>query len=160
MMLFSIRIPRPCASSGPDRLAPAGFGLVEVAISLGIVGFAILSLLGLMAAGLEAGKSSQEDTAVASIAKSVLSDVRTNDFSSLQTLKTNVYFRFDGAPCSGPDDGAYYAGTIESLPHAIDPGLNMPWMASNAVRLRMVFSWPCNAAKPNEQTFETLVANH
>ena len=129
----------PCAFSGPEERAPAAFGLVEIAISLGIIAFVMISLLGLMVVGLDAGKLSHEDTVIAAMAKTVLTDVRTNSYASLAGMRETRYFEFDGMPVSGTVP-AHYVCSIENAPHAIDPSVAVPGVTGHSIRLRIVFS--------------------
>lgn len=129
-------------------------------MALGIVSFVMISLLGLMAVGLEAGKHSQQDTTVAAMAKTVLSDVKTNSYAALAGIDTSRYFQFDGTPAAGANASAYYSCRIENPAHQIDAALAMPGVTNHALRLRIVFTWPYGAAKTDEQIFETIITRY
>jgi uncharacterized protein (TIGR02598 family) len=53
------------------------FSLVEVAIALGIAGFCLLAVFGLMPIGVQTNRNSTSQTAAAGILSSVLADIRT-----------------------------------------------------------------------------------
>ena len=167
MILSSIPTPQPYESSAPDRGSgfPAagraayrdGFGLTEVAISMGIIAFVLVSLLGLMSVGMRAGRESREDTIVAALSKDVFSGLKTNTFSSLTSAR--LYFDYDGHPV-GPGSNAYFACDLAATNHNLPfPGLAD---ASRAKRVRMGFSWPASApaAARTTQVFETTLANY
>lgn len=119
----------------------------------------MVALLGLMVVGLDAGKLSHEDTVVAAMAKTVLTDVRTNSYSNLAGLQTSRYFDFDGTPSRVPGS-AHFVCAIENAPHQIDSSVAAPGVPAHSIRLRMVFSWPHGAAKPNEEVFETVISRY
>lgn len=156
-------MPRPRAfeSSGRER-TPAGgaFSLVEVALALGLVTFVVISLLGLLATGLRSGKDSHEDTTLAAIARTALTDVRTNSYGNLQGLRLERSFGYDGEPVDNASDRAFYKCRIENLPHKLDPAWPAPGVAAHAVRLSLTLSWPASATNPTEQVFETMISRY
>jgi len=52
-----------------------GFSLTEVVIALGIVGFCIVAILGLLVTGLNSSRDSLNDTAIAAAARQVMSSL-------------------------------------------------------------------------------------
>lgn len=147
-------IPPRSGSSGPKK---SGFSLVEVAIALGIASFVLISLLGLMSTGLDAGKQSTEDVMLATLAKTVLSDLKsTNNYHALNNFSTNRYFAYSGTEVSQGSKDAYFGCKITAGAHTNSP---FPALtnASNAVRVTVNFSWPVGVTN-NEQIFETTVA--
>lgn len=124
-------------------------------MALGIASFAIISLLGLMTISLDASKRAYEDTTVASIAQTVLSEVRTNGFASLVS-DNDRYFSYDGTPVSGAG-GAYYKCNIKGLAHDSAALPAAALKTSSGVRIRMAFFWPPSNPKTNE-IFETTIA--
>lgn len=55
---------------------PAGFSLIEVTLALGILGFCLLALLGLLPRGIQTNQNAVSQTAAASILSSVIADLR------------------------------------------------------------------------------------
>lgn len=125
-------------------------------MALGIASFVLISLLGLMTVSLDASKRAYEDTTVASIAQTVLSEARTNGFDNLGSLNANRYFSYEGTPLPSPDS-AYYKCNIRGLAHT---STNLPSSALKStagVRVSLAFFWPPNSPKTNE-IFETTIA--
>ena len=58
------------------RAASAAFSLVEVALALGIAGFCLLAIVGLLPVGLNSNQNAFSQTAAASILSHVLEDLR------------------------------------------------------------------------------------
>ncbi len=52
-----------------------GFTLVEVVLALGIIGFAILAILGILPVGLNTGRSAQDETRAAQIAQTIIESI-------------------------------------------------------------------------------------
>lgn len=129
---------------------PAAFGLVEIAISLGVVSFALLALVGLAVVGLNSSRAAQEDTVVASLARNAVSELRSLGYAQLSALSsTNFYYTYDGARASGPEGEAYYECQARFRP------------PSGGEPLRHVvleFSWPCQGSKNNGVSFSTSLA--
>src|SRR5271155_1091560 len=63
---------------GTARRATAGFSLVEVVLAIGIIAFALVSIISLMSLGLQSSKSSTDDTNIALMTQSVISLLRTS----------------------------------------------------------------------------------
>ena len=66
----------------PGRQAP-GFTLVEVTISLGIVAFVLVSIVGLLAVGMRLNRSSEEEIAAANAATRLLAEYRARPSGSM-----------------------------------------------------------------------------
>ncbi len=62
----------------------ASFSLVEVVLALGVVGFAIIAILGVIPVGLKASRGSQDETRAAHIAQSIFASL------SSQVLKRDA----------------------------------------------------------------------
>lgn len=58
------------------------FSLVEVAIAVGIAGFALLAILGLLPEGLASNRASSEQTAATNIATMIVSDVKSTPLAA------------------------------------------------------------------------------
>lgn len=75
----------------PFRAGARAFSLVEIALALGIVAFVLLSLVGLMSVGLDSGKEAQIETLKATVARTVMASLQTNQFQTFSSQK----YRFD-----------------------------------------------------------------
>ncbi|PTX94042.1 hypothetical protein DB345_21010 [Spartobacteria bacterium LR76] len=100
----------------------AAFSLVEVTLALGIVSVSLLSLIGLLPAGLGALRESMDQTVHAQILQRIAAGVSTSEFASLtgQTLT----FDQEGQLLAGASDASarYTAKVQESTPSL--PGLS------------------------------------
>ena len=61
----------------------SAFSLVEIALAVGIVAFALTAIMGLLASGMGSGKASTDDTIVATMTKAIVSDLRQRSFPTL-----------------------------------------------------------------------------
>lgn len=132
------------------------FSLIEVAIAMGIASFVLISLLGLMTISMSASKRSNEDTTVASLAQTVIAELKTNSFSSLSSTNFDRYFRYDGQSQDGSNGETYFRCYVETSPHT---ATDLPLAARKpaaGVRARLTFIW---SGKTNE-IFETTVAKY
>jgi uncharacterized protein (TIGR02598 family) len=64
----------------------AGFSLVEVALSLGIIAVAFVPLLGLLPLGLDVSRRAIDTTIGAQIAQQLRTEAQQTDFSALPAL--------------------------------------------------------------------------
>lgn len=98
-----------------ERFSPA-FTLVEVAIALGIFGFAIIALVGLLSVGLQTEKDAHRDTVMGNMVSYVLTDLRGTKYSVVtsQTLAASPpsfsrWYQFDA-------DGAFVLSGTTATP--------------------------------------------
>ncbi|MGZ4982478.1 MAG: type IV pilus modification PilV family protein [Chthoniobacterales bacterium] len=149
------------------------FSLVEVVLALGVIGFAVLAILGVIPIGLNASHSAQDETRAAQVATTVFSSFASQapnnftnvkvplpgnnppalDLSSSTTSPTSpaatIYANNDGV-ISQSASGAIYSVAIatNSSPLGFDPGY------ANQVTVRV--SWPASAPASN-QTYRDYV---
>lgn len=98
----------------------SAFSLVEVTIALGIAGFCLVAIFGLVPIGLNSNQNSVELTAMAAIAADIASDLRTASRSiavsprfSLQIGSLSpqvIYFNASGEPTGPVGAGATSSG--------------------------------------------------
>jgi len=98
------------------KKAMSAFSLVEVTLALGIISVSLLSLIGLLPAGLGALRESMDQTVHAQIVQRIAAGVSTSEFASLtgQTLT----FDQEGQLLAGSTgvDARYTAKIEESKP--------------------------------------------
>jgi uncharacterized protein (TIGR02598 family) len=136
----------------PKQRQNAGLGLVEIALSLAIVSFALISLIGLAALGLGSGKDAREDTVLASLAKNVFFNLKTLDYATLSTLgTTNFYFTADGLATNTAN--SYFECKVRVLTPA-------QTVLNRSRDVVLDFSWPYGASKTNGRTFSSSIAEH
>lgn len=70
-------------------LFSVGFSLIEVVLCLGIISFAMVSLLGLMPVGLRAFRQSIDVTTQSQIAQQIMSEAQLADWSGPGNTYTN-----------------------------------------------------------------------
>jgi uncharacterized protein (TIGR02598 family) len=94
-----------------------GFTLVEVTISLGIVAFAMVSLVGMLPAGLSNFRGAMSQTVEAQIVQALSEDIVLTDFSHLQKF-TGQKFTYDNRGVATlPSDGmTLYTATVTLEP--------------------------------------------
>lgn len=138
------------------------FSLVEVAIALGILGFVVLTVVGLLSVGMKSNQVSLEETRAASLLTMLEADLR-NTYPSLNAGKSGFFGL--PLPYATNADGAIFNPTISSgqfsttgindseLPESLMTGrsryqasvtyLNVPPAGSpKPVTARLVINWP------------------
>ena len=137
------------------------FSLVEVALALGVAGFCILALTGLLPIAVKTNQNSMSQTAATTIVSSVISDLR----STPKTLATSpqyaitfgtaktLYFDSAGA-CSKDLNGTKHAdgsawGTPLVTRYQLDIDFPNGASAYPATYAHLTMRWPPNVAKGN-----------
>jgi uncharacterized protein (TIGR02598 family) len=83
-----------------NKRSRGGFSMIEVTLALGIVSFAILTTLGLLAVGLDVNRDSVYNTEAASVAREVAADLQMmEDWSDTANLSPR--FQIPAPPPSG-----------------------------------------------------------
>ncbi len=95
-MRFTPPIPLTGAALRPARPGEIAFTMVEVALSLAIVAFAMVAIIGVMPAGLNVQKENREDTVISQDAAFLLEAIRGGAASSNLTALTNSLLQFSG----------------------------------------------------------------
>lgn len=99
------------AKSDIVRRTQNGFSLVEVTIAIGVVGFAILVLVGTMTTSMGVLSDSRHKEIVSVISRSVSSFLLSSEFKDLPTAPQAMTFDSEGLPVSA---GGVYS--VEILP--------------------------------------------
>lgn len=86
------------------RSAAPAFSLIETAIALGIVAFALVALLGMLPAGLATFRQSIDTTVSAQIIQRIVSDAEQSDFDLLSKKATSTDSTFFVLPTRYFDD--------------------------------------------------------
>lgn len=69
-----------------------GFSLVEVTLALGLAGFCLIALFGLLPLGIQTNQSSASQTAAASVLSSVVADLRATPKTSPTSPQYDITF--------------------------------------------------------------------
>lgn len=147
-----------------------GFSLIEVALSIAIVGFGLVALLGLMSVALGTVRDTTDDNRVAIIARHLIADrggtafylTTTSNIPRLDapasfippSSPTNIYFTKDGQVTNNPTSfthPAFYRANItltEIPPGAVKMDIRMEWPV-----------WPANNTITNKSYFSTMLPN-
>lgn len=127
--------PRPkfSLSSRVPRSAPTGFSLVEVTIALGIVSFALISVMGLMPVGLSTMREAMDQTTEAQISRRISGELMLTPFTRLDGWVSNSPLFFDdqgGLQASRDAETRYTVAIRRGVP--VYPGSsNAPNLSSN-----------------------------
>jgi uncharacterized protein (TIGR02598 family) len=158
-------------------LARSGFSLVEVTLALGVAGFCLIAIMGLLPIGIQTNRTAVQQTTANGILSGIVSDIRTvpkvsNDpgNSSKQyklVFPTSIggqrflYFSNEGSTgqraSQASSDTTFYA-TITSLPPPAGAGSRAPTL------LHVRVAWPYNGNTSSTpagfvETFLTLDRN-
>lgn len=140
-----------------DRSRPRGFALVEIAIAIGIMAFALVGILSLLSVGMKTGRESTDDTVIATMATAVISQLRATNPSSatLASLATtNFYFDGNGGgwtSAAGSFGASNAASHYECRVEFTNTFTNTT--ASTNVRMaRLTFTYPLAAPATNRQS--------
>jgi len=119
----------------------SGFSLVEVTLALGVAGFCMLAIVGLLPVGLSANRNSIGQSAAANLARGIVADLRaakntTNPNQSPQyailfstAAPQTTYFSDDGTTASSPPAGGFQATTTingNSVPASVKIRITWP----------------------------------
>jgi type II secretory pathway pseudopilin PulG len=115
----SVNLRRPRPAAGTDA-----FTMVEVALSLAIVAFAMVAIIGVMPAGLNVQKENREDTIISQDAALLLEAIRGGAASANLTVLTNSLLQMQGL--------APVAALVSNTPIEIVKRLSIPrWDNTN-----------------------------
>ena len=150
------------------------FTLVEVAIALGVAGFCLVSIFGLLTVGLSSSQAATEQTVAQDILSTVVSELRAtgaqtatsqhldlaippNPVRDSQT--SNLYFTSAGAFSFATDPRARYLVTITFLPTDASSGAGEKTATFASIKV----SWPAAAGEAHAAgsvtVFEALDRN-
>jgi uncharacterized protein (TIGR02598 family) len=79
----SVNLPPSSTRTRNRLLAIAGFSLIEISVSLSVIGFAFVGVLGLMANGIDQFRTAMDSSVTAQIAQRILSEVQQTEFRTL-----------------------------------------------------------------------------
>jgi len=130
------------------------FSLVEVVIALGIVSFAMMGIVGLIAVGMNTFRASIDTSVQSRIAQKAISDAVLTDFSKLQAYES--YYDESGRPVSAGDEQRLYTVgvTLANLTNSITQSLSQDVAKNVVVTIR-------NRTRPDEvKTFATVVVKN
>ena len=161
----------------------SGFSLVEVALALGVVAFALVAIVGLMSISMKSGKDSMDDTLLSAMTTAAISGLRAQHFidathlagasgvlpgtaatsSTAATVLPIEYFDDSGTLLSSASN-ALYQCTMTLQPDGATAGAPDANgnQAVNMVRVSLAFAWPIAAAGnlPNVRIVTSSIARY
>jgi len=122
--------------------------LVEVALAMGILAFALVALVGMMSVGLNAGRQANNDTQVATIARAALAEFMSSGYGAL--TDTVFFFDHSGKRVASEADAYFRCEFAVGEP----PG-------RGGLPVTMTFKWPAMAVATgtaHEIAFPNIIA--
>ena len=158
-----------------ERRASRGFNMVEVSLAIAVVGLAMVSILGLLAVGLDAGRDAGDDNMASTLLQAVIADRRSTPYhlytpnSATPTTPTETTFSIpplDASAASWPYI-LYFKkfGGTPVITNALDIGkpktgyyYEIDMMTNSAAPpnlaiLDMRVSWPANVHLTNRTAY-------
>lgn len=162
-----------------------GFSLVEVALALGIVALALLSIVGLLGSAIDTGAEAGKETALASMAGQVMVDLRGVPFDALAQASPRAaasdpaalpvlvagtpladsayFFTVEGTPLAGPGPEAHYQCVVRKA--ADESSKTVSDETINRTRVVLHFTWPVPAhadplQRPGSSLFNASIARY
>jgi uncharacterized protein (TIGR02598 family) len=161
--LMSIANQHPMKTAFPESVserrqrAVRAFSLVEITLSLGLVSFALVAMLGLLPTGLSTLRESMGQTVEAQILQTISSRAVISSFTNISA--TNLYFDREGLPV-GSQGSAYYTANL-TLGAASFPGSeNAVALANSLKNLRVdLVARPNPSAGGRTNSYSIQIAN-
>ncbi len=157
-MLFVVERSRP----RKVHARHGAFTLVEIALALAVISFALLALLGLISVSLQASKNANHDTQIALASEYALSLLTSQPYATLAGASaTTNYFDYQGAPTtqSSVTDPAVFNCIIQTSTTNMAP---FSWANGNTnlIAVELTFTWPgqTNTTGNNAKTIWTSIS--
>ncbi len=119
----------------------AGFSLVEVVLSLGVIAFAIIAIIGLLSMSLRVGKEANEDTLLPMMAVRIIDSMRSVAYRDLDRDfpgGKQVFFDSRGIETTNSAEQIYQC-EVQWPPDPPSPGEDLSGRMRRAV---LAFTWP------------------
>ncbi len=97
----------PTPPSIPSRQKKSAFSLVETVIALGVISFALTTLLGLMPVGLNMFQESVHATVRTDVVRQLTSQFQETPFDKLRESQSMLYYSDRGALVSNEEDALF-----------------------------------------------------
>ncbi len=111
-----------------SRPVDAGFSLIEVVLAIGIIGFAVIPMMGLLAMGFS-GYRSANDLNVGAVIVQNIRSISAGITNAGQSVN-DVYFDVDGTPTPSNSGTAIYKVTSAPATNASVAGSDSPTLIS------------------------------
>lgn len=130
------------------RFPLSAFSLVEVTLALGLAGFCLVALLGLIPAGLRNASTATEQTAAVGLLGDVMADLRGTPINSANSPRFGIAIPSSGNVTTATyfsDDGETNARSQSR--YVVESTLNP--QPNNLVNARILIYWPALATSTN-----------
>jgi uncharacterized protein (TIGR02598 family) len=125
--------------------AVTAFSLVEVTLALGITGFCLIAVFGLLSVGVQTNRNATSQTAATNLMAAVVADLRAMPTANTTSTQFGITF--------GTDTTLHFDGTGQfttSLSTNSRYQLNVTWYGSSGLRYAdLKVSWPAAATAAN-----------
>lgn len=118
-----------------DRRAIRAFSLVEAVISIGIVSFAMMGILGMVPVGLATFRNAMNLTVESSIVQEVAGDLQRTDYADLAA--TNLYFDEQGLRVPGLSHPSRIYSVEVTPPRPLDAATLVAPTAASTVAIKV-----------------------
>jgi len=109
------------------RSSRRGFSLVETALALGVISFALISLLGLLPSGLHTFRKAMDCTLQTEMTQVLVGKVKQTSYTGLSQLSAQSYYFDDyGNLVTSTDTTATYVATV-----SVNSSVTLPSSSSN-----------------------------
>jgi uncharacterized protein (TIGR02598 family) len=134
-----------------------GFSLVEVTLSLGLVSFALVAMLGLLPTGLTTLRASMNQTVEAQILQSIASRAVISSFTNIAS--STLLFDDEGLPVN-EQGKAYYTASLASGVAAFPGSSNATALTNSLKTLRVdLVARPHPSAVGRTNSYSLQIAN-
>lgn len=141
--------------------------MVEIALSIGIIGFALVAIMGVLPTGLQVQKTNREETLIDNDGAFYLEELRSGDFPANYWTITNA--QSGVASDRGSEVAFRYWMTNEIIPIPVmegDTNESSRQFSNNLHEVRLTFRWPVYGGARgtnigrNRRTFRSLAAGY
>lgn len=157
----SVLRPYPCATHPSHKGAASGFSLVEIAMALGIVSFALVALIGMLPVGLRTAADAIQTTNEALVAQAIFAEAQLSPYDELPLLATGGslrHFTVEARPTDAGDKFAAYTAEVAVEPNPVIGSIPSAGGAGTGLTLvRVRIKTIASSTSPSE--FANLVAD-
>jgi uncharacterized protein (TIGR02598 family) len=143
----------------PWNYRSAAFSLVEVTVALGVAGFCLIAVFGLLPVGVQTNQRATSQTAAASIIANVVADLRATP--NPPRINTSVQYQITFGTTKPPlyFDGAGQFATSPGPNSRYQLNVTFPWTNGNTYGANLKLTWPAAATAANASgSVETFAA--
>jgi uncharacterized protein (TIGR02598 family) len=134
-----------------------GFSLVEMALALGVMSFAMVPLIGVLPSGLSTFKQAMSSTIESEIVQRLTNDMLLSNFSTLGTYTTS-YYDHEGMQVSQNSPDLVYTATLKLTSVSKS---NSPADLANATAADIVLITITSKSNPNQpHQYSVVLANN